>query len=85
MVRYRDFISSLSAVTGIGWNQTSCGAWSSDPTDPLEVAAIGGTSLRDDSGANQYIYNWATPAKGCYTLFVKFDDGRFHRAFFSLS
>jgi PKD domain-containing protein len=80
-----NFVSSLSAVTAIGWNPTTCGSWGGDPTDPLETTTTGGTSLRYDSAANQYVYNWATPKAGCYTFFVKLNDGTTHSAFFNLS
>jgi hypothetical protein len=54
--------------------------------DAIEVVSTGGTSLRYDSTAGQFIQNWQTPKQpgACYTVTMTTDDGSSLTANFKL-
>ncbi len=53
--------------------------------DAIEVTATGSTSLRYDTTAGQFIYNWKTPTTlGCYSVKVTTNDGSSQTAYFKL-
>jgi hypothetical protein len=55
-------------------------------TDDIEVTATGGTSLRYDTSAGQFLYNWKTPtgAGKCYELTMTANDNTTLSAKFKL-
>ena len=69
------YVTSLAAVTKTLSGVMSCS--STTPVDNLEEYATGGTTLRYDSTANQYVYNWQSPRQpgACYQVKIVFADG----------
>jgi hypothetical protein len=80
-------LMSTSAISSIKTQQINCGSLASveDPIDALALAT-GGTSLRYDSTAGQFIYNWQTPksAGTCFVVTMTTLDGSHISANFKL-
>ena len=77
------WISSLAIVSSV--KQTTVACQSGATADEIEAPTSGATSLRYDTTANQYIYNWQspkTPVGSCYKLSVNLTDGTSRTALF---
>jgi hypothetical protein len=72
--------AAVKSLTSAG---ISCDA--SAPTDEIEALATGGTSLRYDTTAGQFVYNWKTPKRtGCLRLTLTTQDDSSLVAYFKL-
>ncbi len=75
-------LTDTSYVTGFTATPVAC---STGTSDAIEVTATGGTSLRYDTTAGQFIYNWKTPkTTGCYKITMTTQDGSMLFAYFQL-
>ena len=56
------------------------------PIDDIELLATGGTVLRYDNTAGQFVYNWQTSGKAgtCYSVTISSNDGSSKTAYFKL-
>jgi hypothetical protein len=68
--------TDVSVVAGFAATAIACPNGSLT-TDAIEVTTTGGTSLRYDTTAGQFVQNWKTPKKpgACYTVTMTTTDG----------
>jgi hypothetical protein len=81
------YVTDVVSGTTIGVAKVSCGNLTGNPTDTIDyTSSAGDSSLRYDSAANQYVYNWTSPStkSTCYRMTVTTPDMRQHTALFSL-
>lgn len=79
------FVSDLSIIDLRVNAPVACSALgATDGTDPIENYATGGTALRYDFTANQYVFNWKTQkwAGQCGKVTLKLPDGTSYDALF---
>jgi hypothetical protein len=69
-------LTSTSVVKSFTTKSVTCPG-ASAPTDEIEFVTTGGTNLRYDSTAGQFIQNWQTPKKpgSCHTVTMETQDG----------
>ena len=77
-------LTDIAYVKSLTYAQTSCNA--SATTDEIETTTTGSTSLRYDTTAGQFIYNWKTPsiAGKCYRVTLTTMAGSSLVAYFKL-
>ncbi|HZN73446.1 MAG TPA: HYR domain-containing protein [Micromonosporaceae bacterium] len=78
-------LTSTSIILPILMAKTNCDGTAAE--DAIETTATGNTSLRYDTTAGQFVYNWQTPKlKGnCYQVTVSTTDGAYLTAQFKLT
>jgi hypothetical protein len=77
-------LTDITYVTGFTYIPVACD--SNAPVDVIETTVTGGTSLRYDTTAGQFVYNWKTPntAGKCYRVTMTTVDGSSLVAYFKL-
>jgi hypothetical protein len=77
-------LTDITYVKSLTYAQATCDA--NATTDDIETTATGGTSLRYDMTAGQFVYNWKTPSTAgkCYRVTMTTLDGSSLVAYFIL-
>ena len=77
-------LTDIAYIKSLTYTLTSCDT--NATTDDIETITTGGTSLRYDTIAGQFIYNWKTPktAGRCYRVAMTTLDGSTLMAYFKL-
>lgn len=79
------FVGDLSIINLTARGGIACSTVPTAGTDAIETYSTGATSLRYDSTANQYIFNWQTVklwAGSCGKVTLTYGDGTTHDAYF---
>jgi hypothetical protein len=78
--------TELTDTSSVSLAATRVACDSSAPMDAIEIVAAGETSLRYDSKAGQFIYNWKTPKQAgtCFAVTATTTDGSSLTSFFKL-
>jgi hypothetical protein len=73
-------LTSTSVISSFTVREVSCSAYTTALSDAVEVTTTGGTALRYDTTAGQFIQNWKTPSttSKCYAVSVTTNDGQTH-------
>jgi hypothetical protein len=79
-------LTDVGVVDSLSYRQVPCSAFEDATESPVELTATGGTVLRYDTTAGQFIFNWKTPStpNKCYKTTLVFDDGSSIAAYFKL-
>ncbi len=81
------YISDLSVVTGITFQQVQCSDLSTALTNEVPTTTSGSSGLHYDTTANQFVYNWNTDksmAGNCYLLNLTLYEFNKYEAYFGL-
>jgi hypothetical protein len=78
-------LTDTASIAGFKTQKVSCTS-GSGVEDPIELTTTGGTSLRYDATAGQFVQNWKTPtgAGTCYSATMTAQDGSSISALFKL-
>ena len=69
-------LTDTSVVASLRYVQVSCSTFSGSPTEAIELTTSGSTSLRYDTTAGLFIFNWQTPKqKICAIVTITTIDG----------
>jgi hypothetical protein len=55
-----NYISDLASFVSLQYRVVTCGAFDLAVSSPLDTTTTGGTVLRYDASAHQFIYDWQT-------------------------
>ena len=77
-------VSELSAISQVRTQRVFCTRFNGKPTDRLEAAVSGATSLRYNAATGRFVYKWKTYSQGCFNVTVVLADDQEFPAYFRL-